>query len=101
MVDACQAAILFSHVCFTGTNTSCNIHLGHGNLFRITISFILYLRSHIWHILYMQLHPPGVLAIGSSMKLITPIISILTLRERERETTTEGQRDSERQATTN
>jgi len=46
MVDTCQAATLFSQVCFTGRNTSCNIHLGHVNLFRITINFILYLHSH-------------------------------------------------------
>ena len=52
MVDTCQAATLFSQVCFTGRNTSCNIHLGHGNLFRITINFILYLHSHTWYIFY-------------------------------------------------
>ena len=52
MVDTCQAATLFSQVCFTGRNTSCNIHLGHVNLFRISINFILYLHSHTWYIFY-------------------------------------------------
>ena len=52
MVDTCQAATLFSQVCFTGRNT-CNIHLGHGNLFRITIDFILYISIAIPDIFYM------------------------------------------------
>jgi len=47
-----------------------------------------------FHMFVSLLHSPDVLAIGSSMKLITPIISILTLRERERDhyRRAEGQR---------
>lgn len=86
MVDTCQAATLFSQVCSTGRNASWNIHMVHVNLYKmfhihifyrliqdvpqiyIFCMWILYLCSHTWHIWYLQLQSPGVLAIGSSMK---------------------------------
>jgi len=36
MVDTCQAATLFSQVRFTVRNASCNINMGHGNLYQAT-----------------------------------------------------------------
>lgn len=41
MVDTCQAATLFSQVCFTSRIASCNINMGHGNLYHITVARLL------------------------------------------------------------